>query len=117
VEAGARVGVIGPSGSGKSTLLYLMAGLDQPTCGVVRWPAFGPEAELRPDQIGMVFQTPSLLPTLTALGAKRSHLAAFMWSEAAIILAGGGLVGIGVGWDRGWLGDRLCVGQSAGGGI
>src|ERR1700687_1602743 len=67
VRAGAHVAVIGPSGSGKSTLLHLAAGLDQPTQGVVRWPALGPQTELRPDQIGMVFQTPSLLPALTAL--------------------------------------------------
>jgi putative ABC transport system permease protein len=34
---------------------------------------------------------------LTALGAKRRHLEAFMWSEAATVLIGGGLVGTGVG--------------------
>ena len=67
VIASARVAVVGPSGSGKSTLLHLMAGLDKPTSGVVRWPTLGPEAELRPDQICVVFQTPSLLPTLTAV--------------------------------------------------
>jgi putative ABC transport system permease protein len=35
---------------------------------------------------------------LSALGAKRRHLAAFMWSEALTILLGGGLVGICLGW-------------------
>jgi len=44
-----------------------MAGLDKPTSGFVRWPALGPETELRPDQICMVFQAPSLLPTLTVV--------------------------------------------------
>src|SRR6516165_136226 len=67
VLAGDRVAVTGPSGSGKSTLLHLMAGLDKPTSGVVSWPALGPETELRPDEICVVFQTPSLLPTLTVL--------------------------------------------------
>jgi putative ABC transport system ATP-binding protein/lipoprotein-releasing system ATP-binding protein len=67
VMASDRVAVVGPSGSGKSTLLHLMAGLDKPTRGVVRWPALGSETELRPDQICVVFQTPSLLPTLTVL--------------------------------------------------
>ena len=67
VLAGDRVAVVGPSGSGKSTLLHLMAGLDKPTTGVIGWPALGPETELRPDKIGVVFQTPSLLPTLTVL--------------------------------------------------
>jgi ABC-type lipoprotein export system ATPase subunit len=67
VIAGDRVVVLGPSGSGKSTLLHLMAGLDKPTRGLVSWPALGPETELRPDEICVVFQTPSLLPTLTVL--------------------------------------------------
>jgi putative ABC transport system permease protein len=35
---------------------------------------------------------------LSALGAKRRHLAAFMWSEAVTILSGGGLVGMCLGW-------------------
>jgi ABC-type lipoprotein export system ATPase subunit len=67
VIASDRVAVVGPSGSGKSTLIHLMAGLDKPTRGIVSWPALGPERELRPDQICVVFQTPSLLPTLTVL--------------------------------------------------
>jgi len=35
---------------------------------------------------------------LSALGAKRRHLEAFMWSEAVTILLGGGIVGICLGW-------------------
>jgi putative ABC transport system ATP-binding protein/lipoprotein-releasing system ATP-binding protein len=62
-----RVAILGPSGSGKSTLIHLMAGLDKPTRGTVNWPALGPESELRPDQICVVFQTPSLLPTLNVV--------------------------------------------------
>jgi ABC-type lipoprotein export system ATPase subunit len=65
VPPGARIGVIGPSGSGKSTLLHLMAGLEQPTTGSVRWPAIGAVDALRPGPIAVVFQGPSLLPPLT----------------------------------------------------
>jgi ABC-type lipoprotein export system ATPase subunit len=67
IMANARVAVVGPSGSGKSTLLHLIAGLDNPTSGVISWPALGSKTELRPDQICLVFQMPSLLPTLTVL--------------------------------------------------
>jgi putative ABC transport system ATP-binding protein len=66
--------IMGPSGSGKSTLLGLMAGLDTPTAGEIR---FGdvditrlPEdaaAAFRLEHIGYVFQSFHLIPTLTAL--------------------------------------------------
>jgi ABC-type lipoprotein export system ATPase subunit len=64
IDAGSRVAVIGPSGSGKSTLLHLLAGLEQPTVGSVTWPGLLPEPE-RAFQIGVVFQSPSLVPALT----------------------------------------------------
>jgi putative ABC transport system ATP-binding protein len=64
IEAGARVAVIGSSGSGKSTLLHLIAGLEQPTVGSVTWPGLPPAPE-RAFEIGVVFQSPSLVPALT----------------------------------------------------
>lgn len=47
--------LIGPSGCGKSTLLKLIIGLELPTSGSV----------VKPENIGMVFQSGALLPWLT----------------------------------------------------
>ena len=74
VETGEAVGMVGPSGSGKSTLLMVLAGLERPTSGVVR--AAGRVltdlnedklAEFRRDNVGVVFQSFHLVPTMTAL--------------------------------------------------
>ena len=67
VRAGDRIAIVGPSGSGKSTLLQLIADLDTPTSGHLRWPALGASGALRPQHIGIVFQSASLLPTLSAV--------------------------------------------------
>lgn len=66
IADGARIAVVGPSGSGKTTLLHILGGLDRPTAGTIGWPGLGPFDELRPRQIGFVFQSPSLFPALTA---------------------------------------------------
>jgi ABC-type lipoprotein export system ATPase subunit len=59
---GKRVALTGPSGSGKSTLLYLMAGLDAPTSGRIRRPAWSKEST-----VGVVFQGASLIPSLNVV--------------------------------------------------
>lgn len=57
------ISLIGPSGCGKSTVLRLIAGLLRPSAGEVR--IFDlPVTEPR-DEIGMVFQKPTLLPWLS----------------------------------------------------
>jgi putative ABC transport system ATP-binding protein len=67
VRARDRIAVTGPSGSGKSVLLNLMCGLDAPTSGAVFWPALETHRGLRPGQVAVAFQGPSLLPALSVL--------------------------------------------------
>ncbi len=74
VEKGETVGLTGPSGSGKSSLLMLLGGLERATGGEVR--ALGHDltamnedqlARFRRDNMGVVFQSFHLIPTMTAL--------------------------------------------------
>ncbi len=55
--------VLGPSGCGKSTLLRMIAGLLEPTSGAVE--VFGRRVTAPREDIGIVFQTPTLLPWAT----------------------------------------------------
>jgi putative ABC transport system ATP-binding protein/lipoprotein-releasing system ATP-binding protein len=66
IDAGETVAIIGPSGCGKTTLLNLIAGLDRPSSGRIEWPGLGPPDTLRPERIGVVFQSANLMPALTA---------------------------------------------------
>ena len=73
LDAGRFTAIMGPSGSGKSTLLHMLAGLDRPSSGEVyvgdtRITSLNDKALtlLRRDQIGFVFQSFNLLPTMTA---------------------------------------------------
>jgi putative ABC transport system ATP-binding protein len=74
IGSGEAVGLVGPSGSGKSTLLMVMAGLERPDTGTVR--VAGQEltrldedslARFRGRNVGIVFQSFHLVPTMTAL--------------------------------------------------
>jgi len=65
LRPGEIVGLLGRSGSGKSTLLRVIAGLDDPSAGVVDYlgqPVAGPASG-----IAMVFQSFALFPWLTVL--------------------------------------------------
>ena len=74
VAPGETLAVTGPSGSGKSTLLGVMAGLERPSAGSVRWrgasfAAWDEEAlsAWRRKSVGFVFQSFRLVASLTAL--------------------------------------------------
>jgi putative ABC transport system ATP-binding protein len=71
VARGESVAISGPSGCGKSTLLHLLGGLDLPTAGEVRFEGTPLTAldldAYRARQVGFVFQSFHLLPTLSAV--------------------------------------------------
>ena len=74
VRPGEALGIVGPSGSGKTTLLMVIAGLERASRGEVmvagQTLAGKGEDELaafRRDNIGIVFQSFHLIPTMTAL--------------------------------------------------
>ncbi len=74
VAAGETLGLVGPSGSGKSSLLMLMGGLEQATSGTIKalnqdLTAMNEDqlALFRRDNMGVVFQSFHLIPTMTAL--------------------------------------------------
>lgn len=74
VASGETLGLIGPSGSGKSSLLMLMGGLESATTGTITVLAQDltkmSEDQLalfRRNNMGVVFQSFHLIPTMTAL--------------------------------------------------
>ncbi|MBI1172610.1 ATP-binding cassette domain-containing protein [bacterium] len=62
VNEGDLISLLGPSGCGKSTALRLIAGLMRPTAGRIIW-----EGGQGTDDLGVVFQEPTLMPWATVL--------------------------------------------------
>jgi putative ABC transport system ATP-binding protein len=74
IGRGEAIGLVGPSGSGKSTLLMVMAGLERADTGTVvvadeTLGLLGEDAlaRFRGRNVGIVFQSFHLIPTMTAL--------------------------------------------------
>ena len=74
IDQGESVGLIGPSGSGKSSLLMLTGGLERASSGeieilgqVITEMSEDRLSKLRRNNVGVVFQSFHLIPTLTAL--------------------------------------------------
>ena len=74
VRQGEKLAIVGPSGSGKTSLLMVMAGLESVTSGSIK--VIGREitrlnentlADFRRDNLGLVFQSFHLIPTMTAI--------------------------------------------------
>ncbi|WP_206454969.1 ABC transporter ATP-binding protein [Aurantimonas marina] len=95
MRQGDRIAVTGPSGSGKSTLLKMLAGIVRPSSGLLAWFGAGTATGLRPGRIGVVFQEPSLIPSLTVrenvalplqLAARSSQGRAHMSADDALAL-------------------------------
>jgi len=79
IEAGEMVAIMGPSGSGKSTLMHILGLLHQPDLGGTPAPSLviagrqmttlsdGARTRARADQLGFIFQSYNLVPTLSAV--------------------------------------------------
>lgn len=74
VERGETIGLVGPSGSGKSSLLMVLGGLERATSGKVHvldqdFTTMNEDAlaRFRRENMGVVFQSFHLIPTMTAL--------------------------------------------------
>lgn len=74
IKEGEMVAIMGPSGSGKSTLLNMLGLLDAPTTGQIFLRGTNVTAikksklpEVRSRELGFVFQSFNLIPTLTAI--------------------------------------------------
>jgi putative ABC transport system ATP-binding protein len=89
IEQGEFFVLLGPSGSGKTTLLNLIAGIDRPDAGSVSVAGTdlsslgsGALADWRSEHVGYVFQSPNLVPVLSAYENVELPLWLFRMSRA-----------------------------------
>jgi putative ABC transport system ATP-binding protein len=110
------VAITGPSGCGKSTLLHLLGGLDRPTSGEVFF-RDQPLARLDIDtyharQVGFVFQSFHLVPTLTAIENVQVPMFEVPWARRERVRRAAGLLEeVGLSLRRGHRPSQLSVGE------
>jgi len=113
VPRDARIALTGPSGSGKSTLLHMMAGLERVTTGELTWPSLEGHPNGKPGTFGVIFQGPSLIPTLNVVENVALPLVLEGVSDfAARLLARDALAELDLDWMSQKLPDELSGGQA-----
>ncbi|MDW3216132.1 MAG: ATP-binding cassette domain-containing protein [Ilumatobacteraceae bacterium] len=100
--------LLGPSGCGKTTLLSCLGGILTPSAGTIRWgdtdvaALTGTElTTYRQSEVGIVFQSFNLVPSLDALGNVTAPLRAAGWSSKRATARGTELL------DHVGLGERM----------
>lgn len=73
--------LLGPSGSGKTSVLVALAGLCPPTNGAVTVAEYGAPRPILRHEVGVVFQSFNLIPSLTAVDNVAIPLRAAGWSR------------------------------------
>ncbi|MBT5263325.1 MAG: ABC transporter ATP-binding protein [Rhodospirillaceae bacterium] len=117
VPQGEALGVVGPSGSGKTTMLMVTAGLERITSGTVKvagqdYASLDEDglALFRRDNIGIVFQSFHLIPTMSALENVAIPLE-FAGRADAFDLAEAQLEAVGLGHRLGHYPGQLSGGE------
>ena len=108
IADGEMVAIQGPTGGGKSTLLQMLGALDRPTSGSVELGSSDLSklndtklAKIRAKEVGFVFQSFNLIPTLSAQENVETALAPFnLPSSDRVSRAAAALDSVGLG-DRG----------------
>lgn len=117
ILAGEFVAITGPSGCGKSTLLAMLGTLERPTAGEIFWRGRSLETirdldALRALEIGFVFQSFHLLPTLTALENVQVPMLEGPWTSAERTRRAGELLDrVGLSKRRHHVSARLSIGE------
>jgi len=117
VERGETLSIVGPSGAGKTTLLMALSGLERATSGEIRVSGIDLTqlneddlARFRRRQVGIVFQSFHLVPTMTALENVALPLE-FAGVDNALEQAAGALVATGLESRRSHFPGQLSGGE------